>query len=99
VEGNPVIEGLPSDWERLEDDEDDSPHRPMEQEQRDMIERMNARRQFREAMDRIRATKRQDLINAAEVLARYRDVPGLGEHLRALVGAFGPPQEHIASDF
>lgn len=98
VEDNPIVDGLPRDWEAIEDPADD-PTGPMTQDKRDMIERMAAQREFAEAKARIEARGRADLTAAARTLAKYRRVPGLFEDLRALVLAGGPPQEHAAEDF
>jgi len=98
IEGNPIEGGLPREWEPF-DEPDESPSVPLSTEQREMIDRINTRREFMQARRRLEAHGRTDLTNAVRTLAKYRKVPGLWEDIRTLVEAGGPPQEQSPSEF
>ncbi len=99
TEGNPIVDGLPRDWEALEAPDEASPREPFTDADRQRIERMQARQKFDAARKRIEAYGRADLTAAARTLAKYRSVPGLFDDLRDLVIYGGPPQEQPPDEF
>lgn len=100
VDDNPIRDGLPSEFERIEEpDDESSTFQPPDPERRAMLDRMTAQREFDAALERVKAHKRPELTAAALVLKKYRRVPKLWDDLQALVLAGGPPQERLPDEF
>lgn len=92
IDGNPIVDGLPTTYRVLDDDE--APRRKPTEEEQLVYARIAARREFDAAKRRLEARGRGDLTTAIRTLTKYRDVPELWKDIQALALAGGPPEEH-----